>query len=135
MSSIVEKISSIPNLYHLNGCSEEQVNEAQRILGVLFPAEFVAYVKSFGAISFYGTEWTGLNVAGHLNVVEATQAEWARNASFPRDCFVLENQTIDGIITVADQTGKVYLQQFDRKELLCDSLLDYLDICIKRNGR
>lgn len=133
MNDLIEKINSIPNLYHLKGCTDEQIDEAEKMLGIIFPAEYVAYVKNFGAISFYGTEWTGLNVAKPLNVVEATLTERARNASFPKDCFVLENQAIDGIITVADQSGKVYLQQFERKEKLCDSLHDYLDICIRRN--
>lgn len=132
MSNIIEKINTIPNLYHLKGCSDEQINEAQNALGIIFPGEFIACVKEFGVISFYGTEWTGLNICGQLNVVEATQAERARNKSFPQDCFVLENQAIDGILTIVDKNGKVYLQQFEKKVPLCDSLSDYLDICIER---
>jgi len=119
-------------LYHLKGCSDEQLSEAQKALGIIFPDEFADCVKEFGVISFYGTEWTGLNICGQLNVVEATQAERARNKSFPKDCFVLENQAIDCILTIADESGKVYLQQFERKEFLCDSLSDYLDICVGR---
>ena len=132
MSNIIDKINTIPNLYHLKGCSEEQLAEAQDILGIIFPLEFVNYTKEFGVISFYGTEWTGLNVSGPLNVVEATQVERSRNASFPKDCFVLENQAIDGILSIADQYGKVYLQQLGRRELLCNSISEYLEICIKR---
>ena len=132
MSNITKKINKIPNLYHLKGCSDEQVSEAQNALGIIFPDEFIACVKEFGVISFYGTEWTGLNICGQLNVVEATQAERARNKSFPQDCFVLENQAIDGILTIVDKNGKVYLQQFEKRVPLCDSLSDYLDICIER---
>ena len=72
MSKIVEKILQIPNLYKLQKCSEAEMVKAQEILNVKFSTEYVDYVTNFGAISFYGTEWTGLNVNGYLNVVEAT---------------------------------------------------------------
>ena len=89
--SIVEKIKNIPKLYHLKGCTDSQIEEAQKELNLKFPAEYVEYVKAYGAISFYGTEWTGLNVEGYLNVVETTKEEKDINKDFPNDCFVLEN--------------------------------------------
>lgn len=132
MSNIVDKISSIEKLYHANGCTEEQIKEAQKILGIEFPREYIAYVKEYGAISFFATEWTGLNVGGHINVVTATQQERDINADFPLDCFVLENQGVDGIITVADADGKVFSVQYDKKNPLCNSISEYLDHCIAR---
>lgn len=132
MTNIVNKIKEIPNLYHVVGCSVRQIEEAEAELGLKFPEEFIDYVKEFGAISFYGTELMGLNVAEYLSVVENTKKERTMNPCFPSHCFVLENQGIDGAISVMDEKGKVFMIQYDKKVLLCNSFYDYLDICIER---
>lgn len=135
MADIIEKLAEIPQLYHAQGCTDSQIADAEQTLGITFPEEFKTYVKTYGAISFYATEWTGLNVGSFINVVNATKQEREFNADFPKDCFVLENQAIDGILTVMDGAGKIYLVQYDKKEYLCDSLDEYLDICLKRNSK
>lgn len=135
MRNIVKKINSIDKLFHANGCSQEQIDTAQKELNLSFPQEFIDYVKAYGAISFYATEWKGLNVDGYLNVVESTKEERRMNATFPDDCFVIENLGIDGIITVVDKNGKVFNLHYENKDLICDSLSDYLDICIDRSKK
>lgn len=132
MSNIITKIKGTPNLYHATGCTTRQLKEAQNELGIEFPEEYIDYVKEYGAISFYGTEWTGLNVDGYLNVVEATKQERELNSTFPVDCFVVENQGIEGIIIISDGKGLIYSLQYGNKKLLCESLLEYLEICIAR---
>lgn len=132
MKGIVDKIKKIEKLYHAKGCTTRQLKEAQSELGIEFPEEFIDYVKEFGVISFYGTEWTGLNVDGYLNVVKSTKQERELNSAFPTDCFVLENQAIDGVITAVDEKGHVYTIQYDKKNWLCDSISEYLNICIAR---
>lgn len=132
MSNIIDKIKKIPNLYHIEGCSNQQIEKAQEALGIKFTEEFKDYVKTFGAISFYGTEWTGLNVEGYLNVVEVTKQEREFNSDFPSDCIVIENQGIDGVLVVMNETGKIFTVQYEKQDFLCDSLLKYLDICIDR---
>lgn len=132
MEGITSKINKIEKLFHTKGCTVEQVREAESTLGFLFPKEYVAYIREYGAISFFATEWTGLNVGGRINVVSATQQERELNEAFPKDCFVLENQGIDGIITAADSDGKVYSVQYEKKELICDSISEYLEQCIAR---
>lgn len=132
MGNIVDEIRKIEKFYHVSGCTTRQLKDAQKTLNLEFPEEFIDYVKEFGAISFYGTEWTGLNVEGYLNVVEATKQEREFNSAFPLDCFVIENQGIDGVITVINEKGYVFTMQYDSQTLLCDSLSDYLNICIAR---
>ena len=53
MSKIVEKLNAVPNLFHLTGCVTSQIKEAQKSLNLEFPAEYIEYVKTFGAVSFY----------------------------------------------------------------------------------
>lgn len=135
MEKIVDKINKIEKLYHVKGCTTKQLKEAQKELGIIFPEEFVDYVRSFGAISFYGTEWTGLNVDSYLNVVNATKKERKINADFPTGCFVLENLAIDGLITVVDEEGRVYSVQYNKKTLLCNTISEYLDLCVARKNK
>jgi len=132
MGNIVNKIGKIKNLYHAKGCKISQLRKAQETLNINFPEEFLDYVKEFGAISFYGTEWTGLNVEGYINVVDATIQERDMNPNFPTDCFVIENQAIDGLLTIVNEMGEVYIFQYGQKDFLCNSLSEYLDICLAR---
>ncbi|WP_027205393.1 SMI1/KNR4 family protein [Butyrivibrio fibrisolvens] len=130
--NLVEDIRKVQRLYHAKGCNTSQIKEAQKMLDIVFPEEYVDYIKEYGAISFYGTEWTGLNVEGHINVVDATEKERQLNKDFPPKCFVLENLGIDGIITIVDEAGVVYSLHFNKKEKICDSISEYLKICIDR---
>ncbi len=133
VSNIVNKLNGVPNLLHLEGCVTSQIKEAQKVLNLEFPLEYIEYVKMFGVVSFYATEWTGLNVEGALNVVDATIRERQLDRTFPQKYFVLENVGIDGILTLMDESGKIYSYQCGNKALLCNSLEEYLDICLARN--
>lgn len=132
MCNIVEKLNMVPGLLHLTGCNTSQVKAAQKALNIVFPDEYIEYVKGFGAVGFYGTEWTGLGMEGSLNVVEATQQERRIDKSFPANAFVVENIGIDGQLTLMDESGKIYAYQRGVKKLLCNSLMEYLDLCIAR---
>lgn len=133
MSKITDKIETISKLYHVTGCSVDQINDAQKLLNLKFPEDYTDYVKEYGAISFYRTEWSGLNVTGYLNVVDSTLQERQLNPDFPDDCFVIENLGIDGKIVVENEVAQIYLIHYDEKVFLCDGLAEYLDICIARN--
>ena len=133
MSDIVDKILAISGLLSLGGCSDEQIKEAEEKLGLVFPAEYKDYVKQFGAISFTGTEWTGLNAVGYLNVITETLTEKERYDSFPEKHFVLENLGIDGILVICDEEGKVFSFNGDKESLLTQSISEYLDQCIEAN--
>lgn len=130
--TLIEKIQSINKLYHGKGCTDEQIQKAEQDLGIKFPNDYCDYVKEYGAISFWGTEWTGLNVNGNINVVSATKQEKRLNPHFPTNCFVLENLGIDGVITIMDQEGQIFELQYEKKTPLCRSLSEYLDLCLKR---
>lgn len=134
MTTIIEKIKTIPNLYHTNGCTTRQIKEAQNDLNLEFSDEYIDYLKEYGAISFYATEWTGLNVGEYINVVDVTKQERSLNKNFPRNYFVIENQGIEGILIISNEKGQVFSLQYDKKEYICDSLSEYLDICMKRKN-
>lgn len=131
--SIVETIRNVPKLYHVKGCTDQQILEAEKDLNLKFSKEYIDYVKEFGAISFYGTEWTGLNIDGYLNVVQSTKQERDLNVSFPKDCYVIENEGIDGIIIASNENGTIYSIHYENVEKICNSLSEYLAECLKRS--
>ena len=133
MSGIVDMIQTIPNLRHSQPCSREQLEAAQEELGLVFPPEYVEYVTTYGDIRFYATEWTGLNVKGYLNTVETTKEERELNEDFPKGFFVIENLGIDGKLAVVNESGEVFVLQYERMTPLCGSLTSYLRFCMARN--
>ena len=133
--NIVEKIKNMKDL-DINpkgGASKEQIERAEKRLNLKFSEEYKEYLKEFGAISFFGNEWSGLNIDGYFNVVNMTEDEKALNESFPKKHFVIENIGVDSIFIISNEDGKIYSIQYDKIEFLCNSLSEYLDICLKRN--
>ena len=133
--NIVEKIKKIKDLeITSNGrASEEEIIRAEKRLNLKFSKEYKEYIKEFGAISFFGNEWSGLNIDGYFIVVNMTEDERALNESFPEKYFVVENIGVDSIFIISNEDGKIYSIQYDKIEFLCNSLSEYLDICLKRN--
>lgn len=132
MSNIVAKIKEIPELTAIKGCTVKQVVEAQEALNMVFPEEYIDYVRAFGCIDFIATEWTGLNIKGRLNTVEATEAERSINSAFPRGFFVLEDLAMDAKKVIVNEKGEVFLLQWDSLSKLCGSISEYLDLCRRR---
>jgi hypothetical protein len=133
--NIVEKIKKIKDLeITSNGrASEEEIIRAEKRLNLKFSKEYKEYIKEFGAISFFGNEWSGLNIDGYFNVVNMTEDERALNESFPEKYFVVENIGVDSIFIISNEDGKIYSIQYDKIEFLCNSLSEYLDICLDGN--
>ena len=131
MSEFTEKIKGIEGVYTAEGCSDAQIWEAETTLGISLPIEFKEYAKEFGAFGFGGIQWTGLNVSKHLNTVDLTLAEREINPQFSNDLFVLENIGNENLIIASDAKGNVYEISGCAKKLVSDSLMEYLDLCIK----
>ena len=130
---LIEEIREIRKLYHAQGCDESQIKKAEKDLNMEFPNEYKEYLKEYGAISFFGTEWTGLNVEEYIDVVRVTVKERELNKNFPLKYFVLENLGIDGLLTIVSENGKVFSWNPDGKiNLIAENLVDYLKECERR---
>ena len=55
------------------------------------------------------------------------------NPDFPKGFFVLENLGIDAKRIIVNEKGEVYILQYETVTHLCDSISDYLDMCIEKN--
>ena len=132
--SIVETIRRLPDLYTTGGCTAEEVQQAQERLGLTFPRPFVDYVRTFGTISFYGTEWCGLHVTGYLNVVSATLEARSLYPHFPGGFFVLEDLRMDGKQIIVNGLGQVYALDPRSATYLFETMEQYLECCIRRGN-
>ena len=61
MSNIINRIKSIKHVEFSKGATKEQIRDAEKTLQLKFPKDYSDYLNVFGCISFFGTEWTGLN--------------------------------------------------------------------------
>lgn len=132
MNKTIEVFSKIKGLKLLGGCSEEELQAAEKKLNLVFPEEYKNYLMEYGTVRFNGVELCGLNVAGYLNVVDATEQEKSVNNLFPNKMFVVEDLGIDAKLIVGDERGNIYLLQRDKKRLICSSFLEYVEKCMYR---
>lgn len=130
--SIIEAINSIDGLKTLKPASAKDIKAAEEELGVEFSSEYIQYTKKFGAISFYGTEWTGVVPQKGYSVVSHTKSERSMNDSFPSNCYVIENG--DEVVIISDSSGKIYKIAGNQKKVIHPSLSAYLDECISRKA-
>ena len=128
---ILAALGEIADLGSSGGVSDAEIDEAERTLQLLFPKEYRAILRRYGSIDFFAHEWTGLGFDGYLNVVNMTQRERELNEALAEKLFVLEDAGIDGIIIVANEMGDVFQVQFDSCKQIHDSILAYLQWCLR----
>lgn len=126
MSNIFEEIKKKYKIFTAKPANEETIKRAEEKLGRVFADEYKKYLMQFGAISFSDTELTGLNIEKYANVVDVTLKEMKINENFPKDCIVLENMGIEGILILIDSKGKVYEWKNNKATKIHDSMEEYL---------
>lgn len=129
MSKVIDMVNSIKGVRYIGGCSEGDIQRAEKLLRLKFPNEYREYMLEFGSITFKGVELTGLNITGHLNVIDATLQERKFNPDFPKNIFIIENLGIDSIFIVGDEKGSIYKLQYDKMIKISSSFTEYLQRC------
>jgi hypothetical protein len=126
MSNVFDEISKKYKIFKTKPANEEDIKEAETKLGRVFSDEYKKYLLQFGAISFSSTELTGLNIEKYANVVDVTLKEIELNEEFPKDCIVLENIGIEGILILIDSKGQVFEWKNNSARKIYDSMEEYL---------
>jgi hypothetical protein len=122
MKDIIQIISNLEDMRFIKPASMEQIIEAEKELGVSFADE------KYGVISARGIELTGVTTHERLSVVSVTKKERNMNSNIPANMYVIENITIDGIIALQDETGKVYtITPNGTPKLSYNSLSEYVE--------
>jgi hypothetical protein len=127
MCSIIKVIESLQNLRSLPPLSEQDIDNAEKTLGLHFADEYRSYTRKFGAISANGIELTGVVSAPRLNVVNVTISERNLNKYIPNDMYVIENTGIEGILMLQNNEGEIFsIAPNSKPEKKFNSLADYL---------
>lgn len=108
MKDIIQTISNLEDMRFIKPTPIEQIIKAEKELSINFADDYTKYAKKYGAISAKGVKLTGITNYERLNVVSVTKRERNINPNIPANMYVIENITINGIIALQDETGKVY---------------------------
>ncbi len=106
MSKLLEQIQS--KVFHRKGADARTVINAEKWLGLRFSSEFRNYLMDYGAASFGSHEFMGLGGDAYVDVVEETLRERRNTLGFTKDCYVVENLGIDGILILQNEDGQGY---------------------------
>ena len=127
MEKIISTIEKLENLRYLEPATNEQIDIAQKQLGLHFSEEFRQYIQQYGAISAKGVELTGITASPRLSVVEVTKSERELN-KIPNDLYVVEDKGIDGGVLLQSSSGEIYeLSQNAKIQKKYNSICDYLE--------
>lgn len=131
MKTVIDALNAKYKVYHLKGASEADIKIAEQKLGLSFSPEYRTYLATYGLLSFASHEFTGLGADGYLNVVSATEKERSLGGQFPKDCILLENNGIDGLLTLQDSKGYVYSFNDGKKKKIASSFSEYIKMCLE----
>ena len=125
MSKLFEHIKS--KLYYGTGVSVEEVIEAEDKLGIRFHEEYRNYLLEYGVASFGSHEFLGLGGDSYLDVVQETLQECKNNQNFPKNCYIIENLGIDGILILQEEEGTVFEWSNGELKKIYDSMGEYVE--------
>lgn len=126
MSELIEVMRCKPFFYAEKGASVNQIEQAEKYLGIEFALDFKEYLRKFGAVSFDGHELTGFSADKNLDVVEVTKKNWHKY-SVEKNIYVIEEAHIDGIVIWQAPSGEIYLTEPGFQiHKICNSLLEYI---------
>ena len=125
MSKLVDYLNE-KSFKGIGNCTDAEISDAEQRLKMKFPEEYRDFLRAFKAGSFRGMELMGIGTMAYLDTIINTLEERTNDDSFPKDCFVLENLGIEGMLTVVDEDGIVYSYCNGKNSKLADSLSDYI---------
>lgn len=107
MGNIVGVLKSTPDYIGSTGRTDDEIRNAEKLVGVEFASDYRCYLKEIGLACFGGHELTGICKPARLNVVDATIALRALYAE-AHAWYVIEETNIDGIVIWQTSTGDIY---------------------------
>ena len=129
MADILKALSQKKYFHSLAGASEEQIDGAEKDLGVKFDLDYRKILCNYGTVSFDGHEIVGICSFRRLNVVDVTNEERKDNDNIKAGYYVIERSNIDGNIIWQNSSGAIYRAQRGMLPVkIYDSLAQYFDV-------
>lgn len=126
MSDIIKAIKGLKNMRCMGGASQIEIDNAEIRLGFRLSEEYEEYLAEFGVVSAYSTELTGISKEKYLDVVAVTEKLRKYN-DVPKDYYVVEDTSVDGIVIWQNTKGEIYeTSPNSEPKKIADSLAEYL---------
>lgn len=106
MDKLKQKLIDL-NIYKDRNVADDDIKELEDKLTIKLDNSLKSYLKNIGLFSYEDKEFFGLGVKGYKNMLKATLEERELNDSFPKDCLVLQNVGVDGLLVLVDTKGQV----------------------------
>ena len=125
----IDTLNKLQNIATGIRATDNQIEQAEKELGLKFAPEYIRYVKRFGVFSASSIELTGITNIDRLNVVSATKRERKLNSKIPDNMYVIENLAIDGFVVLQDAFGIIYYISpcYEPKKMF-ESLEEYIEV-------
>lgn len=127
MKRIIKILKKQKNFIHGDGASEQDIMEAEKKLSLFFADEYKEYLRTYGVVSYIGTELTGISQNPATNVVNVTAEKKGYNNNVSGDYYVIEDVGLDDIIIWQNESGRIYQTVGEGKpKEIASSLSEYI---------
>lgn len=123
MEDIISILQGKEDLIAGKGCTDDEIVEAEKALGLHFAEDYKAYIKRYRIAAFDGHELTGLVTSARTNVVSVTQEEKKRNKLIPKNMYVVERTNVEEIIIWQTENGAVFYSLPDNEPVMMNNSL------------
>lgn len=106
MNKLKQKLIEL-NIYKDRNVTDSDIKELEDKLNLKLDKSMCLYLKDICLFSYKDKEFLGLGVKGYRNILKATLEERELNDSFPKDCLVLQNVGVDGLLVLVNTKGQV----------------------------
>ena len=114
-------------IYSKKSVEEKDIKELENKLNLKLDNSMYEYLKNIGSFSYKSKEFFGLGVKGYRNILNATLEERELSESFPKDCLILQNIGIDGLLILVNTKGQVLeWMPSGHKKIISNNLEDFL---------
>lgn len=108
MTSAVEMMKKKNYFVSERAVSSEEIEKAQKDLGLAFADDYRSYVQECGTASYEGHELTGISKDINLDVVRVTASNLRKNPKIKMPLYVIEETHIDGIVIWQGSDKNIY---------------------------
>lgn len=108
MNNIINILKAMPDYIGSNGRTDDEIQQAEKTLGVSFSEDYRNYLKEIGLACFDGRELTGLTQTKRLDVVSITKEKREQFGILTSSWYVVEETNIFGIVIWQSSDGSIY---------------------------
>ena len=127
MTSAVEMMKKKNYFVSEHAVTSEEIEKAEKDLGLVFADDYRAYVQECGTASYEGHELTGISKDINLDVVRVTASNLRKNPKINMPLYVIEETHIDGIVIWQGPDKDIYRTGMGTGPVkIADNLAEYV---------